>query len=376
MPEYFRQMPESGQHFDIAPSWWKKTRLDFWLFLLLMSLSAYGFVMLFSATDQSSSHLVRQGIYWCIGFVAMCVIARLDLKTICLVSPWIFLIGVIMLALVPLIGVSVNGSQRWLDLGILRFQPSELMKFATPILLSYYFSRQQSPPTLRVIVTALAIVAVPFFLILRQPDLGTSLLVAISGLFVVWLAGLRWRYILLAVVAAVSALIPIWRFVLHDYQKQRVLTLLDPEADRLGAGWNIIQSITAIGSGGIRGKGYMGGTQSQLDFLPESHTDFIIAVLAEEFGFVGVMGLLLLYLGVLSRGTYIALKSQNLFGQYVVGSLCFTFFVYVIVNMGMVAGVLPIVGVPLPFISYGGTALVSMFISFGVVMAVATSSNR
>ena len=280
--------------------------------------------------------------------------------------------GVILLVAVMFAGVGAKGAQRWLEVGGFRFQPSEILKLVLPLTLAWYLADRTLPPRLFHILVCLGILGIPAVLILKQPDLGTALLIAASGLFVLFMAGMGWRYILGAVVLAVASAWPMWMFVLKDYQKQRILTMLDPESDKLGAGWNIIQSKTAIGSGGWEGKGWMQGTQSHLDFLPESHTDFIIAVLSEEFGLRGVLLLMGIYLLILLRGFWIGVRASTSFGRMVAGSVTLTFFVYIFVNMGMVAGLLPVVGVPLPLVSAGGTSVVTLMAGFGILMAVST----
>jgi rod shape determining protein RodA len=274
-----------------------------------------------------------------------------------------------------LVGVGAKGAQRWLDLGGFRFQPSEILKLVLPLTIAGYLADRSLPPRLLHICVCLGLIGLPAVLILRQPDLGTALLIAASGLFVLFMAGLGWRYIFGAVALAFASAWPMWMFVLQDYQKQRILTMLDPESDKLGAGWNIIQSKTAIGSGGWDGKGWMQGTQSHLDFLPESHTDFIIAVLSEEFGLRGVLLLMVIYLLILLRGFLIGVQAPTSFGRMAAGSLTLTFFVYIFVNMGMVAGLLPVVGVPLPLVSAGGTSVVTLMAGFGIIMAVSTQKS-
>src|SRR5690606_1801055 len=271
------------------------------------------------------------------------------------------------------VGIGAKGAQRWLQLpGLPRFQPSEFMKLAVPMTLAWYLSARTLPPRTSHMMVAVVILALPFVLVLKQPDLGTALLIAAAGLIVLFLAGLSWKWIA-GVVAAVGIAVPImWHFVMHTYQKQRVLTFLDPEKDPLGTGWNIIQSKTAIGSGGLYGKGWLEGTQSHLDFLPESHTDFIIAVLAEEFGFWGVCVLLALYVLVIARCLFIAARAQDTYSRLMAGCIGVTFFVYVFVNIGMVSGILPVVGVPLPLISYGGTSVLTLMASFGMLMSIQT----
>jgi rod shape determining protein RodA len=284
--------------------------------------------------------------------------------------------ALILLVLVLFCGVGAKGAQRWLSLGGFRFQPSEMMKLAMPIAIAAYLSNKSLPPRFKHVAWSLLFVAIPTVLIVRQPDLGTSILVAASGIIVLFYAGLPWRYIAAAFALLVASIWPMWHYVLHDYQRSRVLTLFNPEADKLGAGWNIIQSKTAIGSGGFDGKGWLNGTQSHLDFLPESHTDFIIAVLAEEFGFVGVFCLLMLYLLIVFRGLFIALNAQDGFQRLLAGSITLTFFIYVFVNVGMVSGLLPVVGVPLPLVSLGGTSLVTLMLGFGLLMGISAEPQR
>jgi rod shape determining protein RodA len=273
------------------------------------------------------------------------------------------------------LGVGAKGAQRWLEISGFRFQPAEIMKLVVPLTLAWYLSERLLPPRFKYVVGSLMLLGLPAVLILRQPDLGTALLIAASGIFVLFMAGIGWRYIVGAVVATAASAWPVWQFVLKDYQKQRILTMFNPESDKLGAGWNIIQSKTAIGSGGWEGKGWLNGTQSRLDFLPESHTDFIIAVLAEEFGLRGVLVLVAIYLLILLRGFWIGIHAQTSFGRMMAGSLTLTFFVYIFVNMGMVAGLLPVVGVPLPLVSAGGTSVVTLMAGFGILMAISTENR-
>jgi len=300
------------------------------------------------------------------------VIAQIPPIVYLRLAPWIFLIGLIALVLVYFFGVEVKGARRWLKIpGITKFQPSEIMKLILPLMLAWYFQHRHLPPKAKHVFWSLVITIIPVILIAFQPDLGTSLIIAASGLFVLLLAGISWRLVLSTIGIGVLTAPALW-FVLRDYQQQRILTLLDPERDPLGAGWNIIQSKTAIGSGGLFGKGLFEGTQSNLDFLPESQTDFIVAVLGEELGLAGVVGLLILYLLLIGRGIILSVQAQDTFGRLLSGSITFTFFVYVFVNMGMVSGILPVVGVPLPFVSYGGTSVITLFIGFGVLMSVRT----
>lgn len=351
----------------------QRMHIDGWLLLLLLILGAGSLFILYSASGKNVDLLLKQASSFGIGMLAVVVIAQFDPRFMARWVPLAYVAGVALLMAVEVMGHTAMGATRWINIpGVIRFQPSELMKIIMPMTIAWYLSRHNLPPRFKHIVISLAMIGVPFVLIFKQPDLGTSLLVLASGAFVVFMAGLQWRWIVGAAAAAVPIAIGMWYFVMHDYQKRRVLTFLNPESDPLGAGWNIIQSKAAIGSGGVLGKGWLLGTQSHLDFLPESHTDFIIAVLAEEFGLVGVCLLLLLYLLLLARGLVITAQAQTLFGKLLAGALTMTFFVYVFVNIGMVSGLLPVVGVPLPFISYGGTHLVTLLSGFGVLMAIHT----
>jgi len=354
----------------------RSLHIDLPLLLILISLCGVGLLVLYSASGQNLFYVKRQALLMLVGFGAMFGVAQFPMR---FWERWSFVfygIGLMSLLAVLFFGVGAKGAQRWLDLGFTRFQPSELMKVAVPMMVSAYLGKRYIPPTFSHVVMVLIITFIPVLLIVRQPDLGTALLIFASGFFVIFLAGLHKHYLLSAFLLALAAIPTLWIFVMRDYQKQRVLTLLSPEDDKLGAGWNIIQSTTAIGSGGLSGKGWTLGTQSQLNFLPESHTDFIIAVLAEEFGLIGVMTLCALYALLIARCTVIALNSQSQFSRLMAGSLSLTFFTYVFVNMSMVSGILPVVGVPLPFISYGGTAIVTLFLGFGILMAISTEPKR
>ena len=346
--------------------------IDLWLFIPLVLLSMAGLVVLYSASGQSEPMMTAQIRNLFIAFAVLLITAQLRLETLKIVSPYVFALGLVLLVGVAFFGVGAKGAQRWLSLGFIRFQPSEIMKVAMPLAIAWWLSKKALPPTSQSLLIAAMMVAVPSFLILQQPDLGTSLLVASSGLAVIYMAGIQWRYILSLVLVALVSIWPAWVFVLKDYQKQRILTLFNPESDRLGAGWNIIQSKTAIGSGGWEGLGWTQGSQAQLDFLPEGHTDFIIAVLAEEFGFRGVSLLFVFYAAILLRGLVITWRAQSSFARLLAGALITTFFFGLVVNLGMVSGLLPVVGVPLPMVSYGGTAMVSMMVAFGLLMAIST----
>ena len=351
----------------------QRMHIDGWLLLLLLILGTGSLFILYSASGKNVDLLLKQASSFGIGMLAVVVIAQFDPRFMARWVPLAYLAGVALLIVVEVMGHTAMGATRWINIpGVIRFQPSELMKIIMPMTIAWYLSRYNLPPRFKHIVISLAMIGIPFVLIVKQPDLGTSLLILASGAFVVFMAGLQWRWIIGAAAAVVPIAVGMWYFVMHDYQKRRVLTFLNPESDPLGAGWNIIQSKAAIGSGGVLGKGWLLGTQSHLDFLPESHTDFIIAVLAEEFGLVGVCLLLLLYLLLLARGLVITAQAQTLFGKLLAGALTMTFFVYVFVNIGMVSGLLPVVGVPLPFISYGGTHLVTLLSGFGILMAIHT----
>ena len=376
MGDYVRQMPHQGSQ-DLArpPSAATRFHIDIPLLVLLLILTAYGLFVLYSASGQDMGAVIRQGRYFLVAYVIMICGAQISLLRYMRWAPWLYLLGVGTLLAVMFFGVGAKGAQRWLSIGGFRFQPSEIMKLVVPMAVAWYLAERTLPPRFVFVIVSLGLVGLPAALILQQPDLGTALLIAASGLFVLFMAGIGWRYMFGAALLAVASAWPAWMFVLKDYQKQRILTMLDPESDKLGAGWNIIQSKTAIGSGGWQGKGWLQGTQSRLDFLPESHTDFIIAVLAEEHGLRGVLLLVSLYLLILLRGFWIGLRAQSSYGRMMAGSLTLTFFVYVFVNMGMVAGLLPVVGVPLPLVSAGGTSIVTLMAGFGILMAVSTEKR-
>ena len=337
----------------------------------LLLLMAAGLGILYSASDGSIEVVQRQVVRLALSFAVMFFVAQIPQHQLYLWAPWFFALGIILLILVLVAGDVGKGAQRWLNLYVIRFQPSEMMKLVTPMMLAWYLCEKPFPHKVSSLIISLGLVILPTMLIARQPDLGTALLVAAAGFFVVFLGGIRWRILFVAIMS-VLALIPVlWQFM-HDYQKQRVLTLFDPESDPLGTGYHIIQSMIAIGSGGIYGKGWLNGTQSQLDFIPERTTDFIYAVFAEEFGIMGAIVLLSLYAFIIIRGLYIAATAQDSFGRLLAGSLSLTFFVYLFVNVGMVSGILPVVGVPLPLISYGGTSMVTLMAGFGMLMSIST----
>ena len=343
--------------------------LDGPLLLALLGVCVAGLVVLFSAAGEDLSVFLRQATRAGLGFVVLIAMAQVPPRVLKAIAPWLYTLGVLLLIVVAVTGDVAMGAQRWLDLGIVRFQPSEMMKIAVPMVCAWYLHDRPLPPDLRSLVVLAAAILVPTLLIAEQPDLGTSLLVASGGILVVLLAGLQARYIL-ALGALGLAAVPVAWHMLHDYQRQRVLTFLNPQNDPLGAGYHTIQSQIAIGSGGVFGKGYMNGSQAQLEFLPERSTDFIFAVIGEEWGLVGLLVLLLLYLLVIGRSLYIAVQAQDTFTRLLAGSLALTFGVYVFVNSGMVAGLLPVVGVPLPLVSYGGTSMVTLMAGFGILMSI------
>jgi rod shape determining protein RodA len=366
----------------ITPWQWLKAALrplDPMLLLILIALMGYAVVLMTSASpDRIESQLTHMGLALALMWVVACVPSQ---RLLSFALP-LYLVGVALLVAVLLFGEVSKGAQRWLNIGVTRIQPSELMKIAMPLMLAWFFQKREGHIGWREFVVASVLFAVPVALIVKQPDLGTSLLVAAAGMYVIFFAGLSWKLIVPVVVAGIVAIAAVAMFGdtlcqpdfawpgLRDYQKQRVCTLLDPTRDPLGKGFHIIQSTIAIGSGGIDGKGWMQGTQTHLSFLPERHTDFIFAVLAEEFGLIGALVLLAIYFALLARGAYIASIAPTLGTRLLAGAVTMIFFTYVFVNMGMVSGILPVVGVPLPFISYGGTALVTLCLGVGILMSI------
>jgi rod shape determining protein RodA len=344
-------------------------KIDGPLVVGLALISAYGLVVLYSASGQSVPTIVRTIIRIMLGAVAMLVLARVNPNFLRRTTPWLYVIGVFLLIVVEIFGHIGLGAQRWLSLGIIRFQPSELMKLAVPMMCAWYLHERPLPPSFTSLVLLCGLILVPVGLVAVEPDLGTAALIGVGGVLVIIMAGLPVRVMVaLLAVAAVGAWVG-WDFM-HDYQRKRVLTFIDPQTDPLGAGYHIIQSQIAIGSGGIFGKGWMNGSQAQLDFLPERSTDFIFAVIGEEFGLVGVSILLVLYMFVTARAIFLAMQTQDTFARLLAGSLALTFFVYVFINAGMVTGLLPVVGVPLPLVSYGGTSVVTLLAGFGILMAL------
>jgi len=348
-----------------------RLHLDLPLLSGLLLLVGFGLLILYSASSESSAQLNRQIVRLALAFSAMLFLAWIPPRVYKKWTPFIFVGGVVLLIGVIFFGVG-KSAQRWLNFGFFRFQPSEVMKLAVPMMVAWYFSERRLPPNLKELMVAAIIIGLPTYLILIQPDLGTSILIASSGAFVIFLAGIKLRVLLSFITIAIIYAPIHWNFFMQDYQIQRVKTFLDPEQDRLGSGYHIIQSQIAIGSGGLNGKGWLQGTQSQLEFLPERNTDFIFAVLGEEFGFYGVLLLISIYLWIIGRGIYISIKAQETYTRLLAGAITLTFFVYVFVNIGMVTGILPVVGLPLPLVSYGGTSMVTLMASFGILMGIQT----
>jgi len=347
-------------------------KLDRPLLSMVLICCFSGFFVLYSAGGENMDLIVKQSVRVGIGFVVMLLFAQVAPENLARWTPYLYVLGLIMLVAVLVFGTIGKGAQRWLDLGFFRFQPSELMKLAVPMMVAWVLTKQPLPPSKPAVVAAFAVLLLPVAFIILQPDLGTSILIGASGFVVIFLAGLSWRFLIGMSIACAVALPVLFWTLLHDYQRQRVLTLFDPWSDPLGSGYHTIQSMIAIGSGGLQGKGWLGGSQSQLEFIPERKTDFIFSVLSEEFGLIGFGVLMLIYLLIVFRGLYIAFYTQNTYSRLLAGSLSLTFFFYVFVNIGMVSGILPVVGVPLPLVSYGGTSMVTLMAGFGILMSIRT----
>ncbi len=371
--DFQRRLPSYGASAGTNTSWSDRIHVDPILLLLITGIVLFGLVILSSAVDGNEALFDAQVRRIGVAYAALIIAAQLPPAMYLRWAPFLYLVGLGLLILVLFVGIEVKGSQRWIDIpGLFRFQPSELMKIAVPMAVAWYLQQRVLPPSIKHTFFSLLIIALPAFAIGVEPDLGTSILVAGAGVSVLLLAGLSWRWILGALTLVAAAAPLLWQFVLRDYQRQRILTLFDPQSDPLGAGWNIIQSTTAIGSGGIFGKGLYQGSQSYLDFLPEARTDFIVAVVGEELGFVGIAFLLTLYLLIIARGLYLASQAGSTFGRLVAGALVLTFFIYLFVNIAMVSGILPVVGVPLPLVSYGGTSAITLMAGFGIIMSMRT----
>ena len=369
--DFQRQLP--GGQTSQQDGWLYRVHLDPMLLTLVCLVLGFGLMVLYSAAGDQAGLFDAQVRRVLAAMAVLVIAAQLPPGVYLRWAPFVYVVGLLLLVLVLLVGIKVKGSQRWLEIpGLLRFQPSELMKIAVPMALAWYLQQRVLPPSPKYIFYSLLIIALPAIAIAAQPDLGTSILVAGAGLAVLMLAGLSWRYVMYAGVLIAAAAPLLWQFALQGYQRQRIITLFDPESDPLGAGWNIMQSTTAIGSGGVFGKGLLQGTQSHLDFLPEASTDFIIAVVGEELGLVGVIFLLSLYLCIIARGLVLTVSAQSTFARLFAGALTLTFFIYLFVNIAMVSGLLPVVGVPLPLVSYGGTSIITLMASFGIIMSMRT----
>ncbi|GBE11158.1 Rod shape-determining protein RodA [bacterium BMS3Bbin12] len=341
------------------------------LLIAVATVALIGLAILYSATDQDMQHVWKQILRLGVATVGMFMVAQVPPHWLKRITPAAFATGILLLIAVLIVGYTGKGAQRWLNLGLFRFQPAEIMKLAVPMMIAWYLDDRALPPRGSYVAVCALMILVPVGLIAKQPDLGTALLVTGAGFFVLFFAGLRWRLIL-GLLLLGAALIPVlWHFM-HGYQRQRVLIFLNPESDPLGSGYHIIQSMIALGSGGLYGKGWLNGTQSHLNFLPEGSTDFILAVFGEEFGLFGILVLFALYLFIVVRSLYIAVQAQTTFTRLLAGGLALTFFFYVFVNAGMVTGLLPVVGLPLPLISYGGTSMVTVMAGFGILMSIHT----
>jgi rod shape determining protein RodA len=348
--------------------------VDGTLLAIALALLALGLATLYSASDENAARFSAQLVNIAVALSLMWVMAQVPPQTLMRFAPPIYALGLALLVAVALAGDVRNGARRWLNLSLTSVQPSEMMKIAMPLMLAWYFHKREAALGLADFVVAAVLLAVPTALIARQPDLGTALLVAAAGFYVIYLAGISWKILIGALIGGLACLPIVWS-VMHDYQRRRILTLFDPSADPLGAGYHIIQSTIAVGSGGIAGKGWLNGTQTHLEFIPERATDFIFAVFSEEFGLIGNCLLMLLYLALIARGLMIAANAPTFFSRLLAGAIVLTFFTYTFVNMGMVSGIVPVVGVPLPFISYGGTAMVTLGMALGILMSIAKSKR-
>jgi rod shape determining protein RodA len=354
---------------EMFHSLWK--HIDSFLMGCLLFTMLIGLFVLYSASGQSTDRVTAQLINIAVALFFMWLVANVQPQFLERIAPSLYLLGVVLLIIVEIFGHVSHGAQRWLDIGVVKIQPSEIMRIAVPMMLAWFFSKRESTLSRLDFGLALLLLVVPVFLIMKQPDLGTALLVTGSGFFVIFLAGLSWRFLLGSAVV-IGGCMPIFWSMLHDYQRRRIEILIDPSQDPLGAGYHTIQATIALGSGGMAGKGWLNGTQAQLDFLPERTTDFIFAVFGEEFGMAGNLVLLVLFTLIIARGLMIAAQAKSTFTRLLAGSITLTFFTYAFVNMGMVSGILPVVGVPLPLISYGGTSMVTLLIGFGILMSIQT----
>lgn len=364
-------LEEMGPRDQSAVSIWQRIHIDPLLFILLSIMLIFGLFLLYSAGNQSYALIERQLLHIGLAFFVLFAFSQIPPRIYQQWAPWLFTAGIVLLIVVLVMGVVGKGAQRWLNLGLFRFEPSEIMKLSMPMILAWYLNEYHLPPRAKHLFACILLVAVPALLTAKQPDLGTALMLMLTGFFVLVLAGISWRFIAFSILISVACMPLFWHFM-HDYQRQRVLIFLNPERDPLGSGYHIIQSKIAIGSGGFLGKGWLQGTQAHLEFLPEHTTDFIFALCGEEFGLLGCFLLLSMALAIVARCLYISIQAQDTFTRLLAGGLSLSFFSGVFVNIGMVTGILPVVGLPLPLISYGGTTLVTMMASFGVIMSIHT----
>lgn len=369
--EQLRQLVKKPAHNTQFRSLWQSIHVDVVLLFLLLILGTCGLFILYSASSHNPHAIQAQGMRFIFAFGLMLFVAQIPPATLRRFAPSIYAVALTLLIIVMVIGRVAKGGQRWLDLGVIHLQSAELMKLAIPLLLAWYYHKIHLPITFKSILVAIPIILIPAILTAKQPDLASAILFTFAGASVLFLAGVSWRLFLLCI-TSVIVILPFAWYLLYDYQRQRILTFLNPERDPLGKGYHIIQSKIAIGSGGLFGKGWLNGTQSNLHFLPEHTTDFIFAVCGEEFGFLGNIILIVLYLLIVFRGIYITVNAQDTFSRLVAGSITLTFFVYFFVNMGMVTGILPVAGIPLPLISYGGSSMVTIMVSFGILMSIQT----
>ncbi len=375
--DFTRRLTDRGKKDRRVSAIWRLLRVDPPLLVALLLLGTFGLIVLYSATGQDIVQVRRQGFAMLAAFCLMLVVAQFDVHFFRRWAPSMYAGGISLLLLVLLFGVEENGAKSWLDLpGLPSFQPSEVIKFTVPMLLAWYLGSRPLPPRFKHLFWAGVMIIIPAAMIIIQNDTGTAIMIAMAGTFVVLLAGIPWKLVISGGLAALLVSPAWYLFLAQEHQKNRILTFFDPYRDPTGAGYNIIQSQIAIGSGGIYGKGWLNGAQSQLDFIPESNTDFILAVLAEEFGLLGVLVLILLYLSVLARGFYITFYAGDMFSRLLAGSITLTFFFYVFVNMAMVSGLLPVIGLPLPLMSRGGTSILTLFIGFGILMSISASGRR
>lgn len=344
--------------------------LDYPLLSGILLVCGLGLITLYSASGEDADVLIKHSGRLAIAFMAMYMVSHIQISTLSNMSLHLYSIGIVLLIVVLVFGSVGKGAQRWVDFGVFRFQPSEIMKITVPMMTAWIMTHNFMMPRRTKILLAVLSIVVPCVLVILQPDLGTALLIAASGLIVIFLAGISWKMMLALLIAGALSAPLVWGMVLHDYQKERILSMLDPWSDPLGAGYHAVQSMIAIGSGGITGKGWLSGTQSRLEFIPERSTDFIFSVMGEEFGLGGFILLMLIYLLLVVRGFWIGISVEDTYSRLLAGGLSFTLFAYVFVNIGMVSGILPVVGVPLPFISYGGTSIVTLMVGFGILMSI------